>query len=272
MQKISPSDLRLPSAADRSVPASAGTPGDPKCPVGVCDGTGWCVQPVAGSRLFPELVPCACRIAAREAHDRIIARARRNALLAQLESELGGKLSRCTLDNYSLEWAVDAAARATMKAALESCRRYAGQPKNWLYIHGPVGVGKSHLAAATARQIAEQHDLAASYTTEPAMIAFLRSGWGKAGDQSADARMEALQTCDLLVLDDIGAAFRGKGEQAWVDAQLFELLQPRYLNSRLTILTSNLPPQDLEPRLASRIRGEAVIIAIDNTDQREVKR
>lgn len=272
MQRLTSNDLPGALSA-RPDPASAATPVEAKigpCPLGWCDGTGWYVEErPAGHPNFGKLMPCGCRLQAAEARARQHAYTQRAQILAQLDSELGGKLARCTFENYFLNWAADDAARASMSTALSACKQYADQRLGWLYIHGPTGVGKSHLAAATAHAIAERTGMATSYTTEPALVSFLREGWGKPGEQSAEGRMRALQTCELLIIDDIGTAFRGKGEQAWVDAQLFELLQPRYLNSRLTILTSNLPPGDLEPRLASRIKGEAEVIRIDNTDQRE---
>ncbi len=269
MQRISPSDLHLPSAPASHAQESAATPADDSCPI--CEGVGWLAEKVPGS-LSVSAVPCTCRLQAHQQRAEREEQARRILLLSQLDSELGGKLSRCTLENYRLDWAIDAAARESMEQALSICLRYTERPAGWLYLHGPTGIGKSHLASATARRLAHRLGVQANYTTEPGLMSFLRAGWGKSGAESTEARMSALQNTDLLVIDDLGTAFRGKGEQAWVDAQLFELLQPRYLNTRMTILTSNLPPGDLEPRLSSRIKGEAIEIKIDNTDQREVRR
>ena len=75
------------------------------------------------------------------------------AALARFEDEMGGELAGSTLDSYDLGRARDAAARGTMAAALDTCRAYVDQPRGWLYLYGPTGVGKSHLAAATSRAI-----------------------------------------------------------------------------------------------------------------------
>jgi len=238
--------------------------------VGVCDGTGWLVEhaPV-GHPNFAKLVPCQCKIAARAQHaDRARARA-----LEQLSRELGGELASCTFESYDLDRALDERARASMHAALLSCLAFAHKPVGWLYLHGPTGVGKSHLASAVARSIADHRHVSACYASEPALMAFIRAGWDRSSALSADERIANLQEADLLIIDDIGTAHRPKGDTAaWVDAQLFDVLHPRYQYSRATILTSNLPPSKLEQRLASRISGRATVLHIDNTDQRGVRR
>jgi len=52
---------------------------------------------------------------------------------------------------------------------------------------------------------------------------------------------------------------------------LFELINQRYAADLQTIITSNVPIDELEPRIRSRIGGKATrdgILLIDNDDQR----
>src|SRR5262249_27739541 len=151
-----------------------------------------------------KLFPCQCRIAGEETRQR----ERQRGRLAKLESEMGGELALCTLDNYELRRAKDAKARKSMQTALDICRAYAHRASGWLYLYGPTGVGKSHLATATARALAQRHDIAIAYASEPALMKYIRAGWGQKGDDSTDARIIDLQNVDLLVLDDIGTEHR----------------------------------------------------------------
>jgi len=302
MRKISPSDLLLsrPAQPSDSVAPSPATPTTPigrlderltsapiesvrciggarrsstepdPCPYAFCDGSGWYKEAVP----FGQLLPCACRLDG-EAQRRAEEQRQR---LARFEDEMGGELAAATLDNYDLGRAHNAAARKLMAEARDACRAYVDQPRGWIFLYGPTGVGKSHLAAATARAIARQHDVTLAYISEPELLKYLREGWGKQGDESEDARITLLQHVDLLVIDDMYTEHRGKGESTWVDSKLVALTMPRYQHERLTIITSNVQVDDVdEPRLRSRIKGRtnpdyagrSQCLLIRNADQRE---
>src|SRR4051794_8928442 len=220
------------------------------CPL--CDGSGWYKEArPAGHPNFGKLFPCDCRIAGEADRQR----ERQRQRLATFAQEMGGELAGCTLDNYDLCRARDAKARKSMQAALDTCRAYAHRASGWIYFYGPTGVGKSHLAAATARALAERHTITLAYASEPALMKYIRDGWGKTGDEATDARIELLQNVDLLVLDDLGTEHRGK-DSTWADDQLLDILMPRYQHARWTIITSNLDIDDIdEPRIRSRIKG-----------------
>src|SRR4051812_17726040 len=92
MQRISPSDLQLPSALVSHAQESAATPAGANCPI--CDGAGWLAERMPGS-ISVSAVPCECRLRAHQQLREREKREERILLLAQLDSELGGKLSRC---------------------------------------------------------------------------------------------------------------------------------------------------------------------------------
>ncbi len=248
------------------------------CPLGYCDGSGWYAEAVPyGHPNFGKPLPCACRQQAQAENDR----QRRRQKLQHLAGEMGGELMGCQLDNYDIGRARDARARTSMLAALAACRAYAEAPIGWIYLYGPTGVGKSHLAAATTREILRSFDVTVAYVSEPQLMKYIREGWGQKGDDSTDARIQLLQEVDLLILDDLGTEHRGKAEAAWADAQILALLMPRYQFDRWTIITSNLPIDQVdEPRIRSRILGRTSIdhtgreqrILVDNSDQRDQRR
>ena len=69
---------------------------------------------------------------------------------------------------------------------------------------------------------------------------------------------ERYRSCDLLVLDDIGAQKTGD----WQEQEIFRIVNERMNNKRITIFTSNIPPEKLNvgSRTIDRIRKMSVVI------------
>lgn len=253
-----PATLHITSAMDRALtaPPTANEPSTiPRRSVNdcaFCDGAGFYKEAVPfGHANFGKLLECQCRLDAR-AHRRQIAQ---SAILGELARELG-QLAHCRLDNYR---AGDAFA-APLRIALA----YADRPRGWLYLWGSCGTGKSHLAAALAHEAA-QRGLSTSYASAPALLRWIKAGFK---DETSDDRLLALQQVDFLVLDDIGAEYHAKMGD-FGDATLFELINHRYLYDRLTVFTSNLRVEDLEPRIGSRIAGLARDVPMIGDDYRK---
>lgn len=235
------------------------------CPY--CGGAGFYKEAVPyGHPHFGQIFPCACKLAEREAH----LKSSRMDILSKLQGELGGELSRCRLETFAIGRARsgDPESAKSLKKALAAARAFLAAARGWLYFYGPTGVGKSHLAAAIAIQWADTGMGRAAYCSAPALLRYIRSGYK---DDTADERLIALQVVDLLVLDDLGTEYHKPSDgYGNTESTLFELIADRYTYDRPTIITSNLVPNDLEPRIGSRIRGRAQQIYIDNDDQRGV--
>jgi DNA replication protein DnaC len=229
-----------------------------------CNGGGWYKEAVEmGHPHFGKLFPCVCTLQKRERQ----LSERRQKYLGQLDRELGDDLRHATLENFDLRRArkKDPESGQSLRKALQaaiSCL----DTHSWLYLWGQTGVGKSHLAAAVARSAAAA-GRSAAYTSAPALLRFLRAGFQ---DRSSDERLLALQTVDLLALDDLGAEHHTR-DGDWSDSVLFELINARYGADAQTIITSNVSIDELEPRIRSRIGGKAGregIVLVDNDDQR----
>lgn len=255
--------LTAPPTPNEPFPIPAAPPGCPDCL-----GGGFYKKRVPISHPdFGRLFPCRCTLERQARRERD----RQTAILGQLQGELGGELALKRLDTFDPNRGTGEQ-RRSLDTALRAAWDYvAALPlidegrAGWLYFWGPCGVGKSHLGAGIAYLAAEQ-GYRASYASAPSLLRFLRAGFK---DDTENARMLALQLVDLLVLDDLGAEYH-RSEGDWSDQTLFELINARYLHSRATVITSNLPIADLplDERTKSRIRGRAREILIFGDDQR----
>ena len=112
-----------------------------------------------------------------------------------------------------------------------------------VYLHGPVGTGKTASAYATAEELSAE-----GWRVEVTSLGKLRSElddtWGTSETQAA--LFGRLAGCDLLVLDDLG---KEAPTEATV-SMLYRVVNDRYERRRAVMATSNYP----RARLAERIR------------------
>ncbi len=125
---------------------------------------------------------------------------------------------------------------------------WAERPAGWLTLIGGTGVGKTHLAAAAANDRLAVGD-SVCFAVVPELLDALRASYRDEGEASFEAIFSWLKDVDVLVLDDLGA------HQAteWASEKLYQLCASRYLRKAPTLITTNVAPEELDPRLASRL-------------------
>lgn len=240
----------------------------------ICRDIGWLSlgpQPIGGG---PCTVECSCGlIARRRAETEARLKAERAAkYLGELRAALG-KLATCTFDSFDTQRSLfgcqwnetsipESAQRKCLIDAAIAARRYAAAPEGWLYLYGPPGAGKSHLAAAIANDLAKNGEPVA-YASVPDILAFVKRGMG---DGSADMRFDGLLSVDVLILDDLGT----ENSTAWSVETIFRLIDEREKHDRTTVITSNLHYDNLHPRIASRIAGMVKLVPMLVSDYRRL--
>src|SRR5215510_10753612 len=124
--------------------------------------------------------------------------------------------------------------------------------------YGPVGVGKSHLAAALGHQACRRgYDVA--FTTCSRLPAHLAGGHA---DRSFETRIRKLAKTAVLICDD----FAMREFTAAQADDLYELLTERISRpGRALILTSNRSPSHWYPLFPSAVVGESILDRVLNT-------
>jgi DNA replication protein DnaC len=129
-----------------------------------------------------------------------------------------------------------------------------------LYIHGPVGVGKSYVIAAAARELLMRERPVLWWSAISLLDAM------KADLDHADTVLSAAQRTPVLFLDDLGAE---RGTE-YAGERISALLSSRWDAELPTAITTNLAPKDLatiNARVASRVCS-GVLIGLSGRDQR----
>lgn len=206
------------------------------------------------------------RQAAQEANER--SEQQRQAVAARLERQLGQALiplrfAMKTFANYR-------ASTSGQRVALDTCRAYAERfPEakaagRCLMLLGHVGNGKTHLAAAIAAQVVEQHRCNVLYTTVSRVCQQVKASYGREASQSEREALEIFRAPELLILDEVGASYGTDFERM----VMFEVVNARYEDMKPTIVVSNLFAQGLANALGDRTvdrlrEGGGVVVVFD---------
>lgn len=113
-------------------------------------------------------------------------------------------------------------------------------PKNML-MFGPYGVGKSHLARCMSRG-AITKGYSSIFIPVPKLLRKLRGTYDDNSEFTEDQLVTALETVDLLIMDDIGA----ESDSKYAKDRVFDIVDSR--QGKSTIYTSNLTPEQLLDR------------------------
>lgn len=142
-------------------------------------------------------------------------------------------------------------------AAEMFCARWLKQNPLLLYICGPTGTGKSHVA----RSILRFCRASASRVSRTRMLSVAAWRWPELADEFKTKNFSALEdlfATDLAILDDLGAEddpFNIAAEK------LCQILSRR--EKKFTVITSNKAPEEfaaIDPRIADRLFRNSEIL------------
>lgn len=159
--------------------------------------------------------------------------------------------------------------RANMERNFDVCRDFARQfsrGSGSLLLSGGTGLGKTFLSACIAREVS---DAGFSVVYDTAISVFSRYEDAKfRPDEVSDADVRRCESCDLLILDDLGTEMT----TAFVQSALYQIVNGRMLSGRSTIISTNLAPDELGHRygapILSRIEGAYQILPFFGEDIR----
>jgi chromosomal replication initiator protein len=157
-----------------------------------------------------------------------------------------------TRDEYEVGAANQLAVRAADAIIADPGRRY-----NPYFIHGPSGVGKTHLMHAIGNGIAGSTCLGAQQFVD-SLIAALQEG-------TVERWRARFRAAGALLIDDVH--FLAGKERT--QEELFHVFNDMYDQGKQVVLSSDRPPkelEDLEERLRSRFEG-GLVVAIQPPDR-----
>lgn len=192
-----------------------------------------------------------------------------------INSGLGKALFDKSFDNFSLKYysgkgSGEMSDKENMTIIYNCCKRYAQRftpSSESILMIGGTGLGKTHLSAAIAKVVLEKgyyviYDSAQSIFDSYESVRF--------GKESKEL-IKKYENCDLLIIDDLGAECMTQ----YTVAVFSSLLNWRIVNSKPTIISTNLSPAQIKKnygeRVYSRLLGESLIMKFTGQDIRLLK-
>lgn len=173
--------------------------------------------------------------------------------LAADELNKSSPLEPCTFESFDLSLYPERSKngdnpREEMKNIFQICVDFAdnfkGNEKGLLMIGG-TGLGKTHLSLAIAARVIEK-GFCVVYNSVPEL---LRTIDNEQFGRSTGDTLSVISTCDLLILDDLGA----ENTNERTSSQLYEIINSRICRSLPLIVSTNLSPVELSNKYYDRI-------------------
>lgn len=107
-----------------------------------------------------------------------------------------------------------------------------------LLFMGPVGVGKTHLAIAILKQLIATGKSCLFYESG-SLLKAIQDSYNPVSQTSETRVLAPVYQAEVLVLDELGATI----PTDWVRDTLYQIINTRYNNKKLTIFTTNYPDE-----------------------------
>jgi len=142
-----------------------------------------------------------------------------------------------------------------------------------IFMYGPNGTGKTHLAVAIMRSLTLAGELDWYFIKAPRLLMAIRRAFKEKYAQTEEEFIERFINYKYLVIDELGV----EKITDWSLQTLYLIIDGRSDALKSTIITSNLSPREvrreIEARIASRIVGmSSEILEFKCADWRLVKR
>lgn len=193
---------------------------------------------------------------------------------AQLRGDLrvsgivGEKMAReINFDSWRMDWPDKGHNRLASLALTAAIRWAQGSDPPWLVLNGKPGCGKTYLAIASCRRMAELGIDSAYYRVADLLVLYKAAiGNEDFYGQKAQTARERTHSVTALVLDDLGQE-RGT---SYNQDEIETVLAHRWARGMQTCITTN-GLTNLSPRMMSRMKDKAMLAAPDLEGTQDVR-
>lgn len=180
-----------------------------------CEGSGWVLVEVEGRQVARR---CSCY---QETRTKILL----------IRANIPRRYQNCSFKNFEVH---NDSHRDALRISKQFVKNYPVQDVGLLFI-GPCGVGKTHLAVAIIRELIEKKGVPCAFYDFRDLIRDIQATYDPEADMTTSEVLHPVLNTPVIVLDELGA----KRTTAWVEETVFQIINHRYNEKKLTIFTTN---------------------------------
>lgn len=143
---------------------------------------------------------------------------------------------------------LSAEAASQLSEAFASAYAFAENPRGWLVLAGPSGIGKTHLAAAIGNYRKDRLDNPL-FVTASDLLDHLRATFNPNNPANYDTMFDQVRNTPLLILNYLDTM----NATPWAREKMYQILNYRYQAQLPTVITLIKPIQEVDPNIRSRL-------------------
>ena len=173
------------------------------------------------------MVRCECMKFSRP--DRLLQRA-----------NIPSRYAHCELENFDVMPSPDRSIEKAKLAAEKFVAEYPMSQSFGLLFMGPQGVGKTHLAVGIIKELIRSKSVQCLFSTFPELLKEIQNSYNPVSQASELSLLQPILETEVLVLDELGA----QNPSSWVRDEVSYVLNYRYNENKVTILTTNFKDEE----------------------------
>lgn len=188
-------------------------------------------------------------------------------------SNIGKRIEKENFENYDASLFDDKQLAESFRRGAERFCNFDKNIKNLIFM-GKTGTGKTFLSSCIAKRFLDNGYSVLYLSATSLSDALDKAKFRREDDTFNDEYLEFIETCDLLIIDDLGTEY----PYPYSQSKIFDILEKRIIEEKRTVISTNLSQDEIavkySPRFHSRIMQDftQMVFLGDDLRARALKR